>query len=195
MQTSQINDFRNSSFNDGAKGVNNNAKIGIQNNFYTNQTSKPLKLREKDKNIIFDVYINIFDNFKIFIFAIIASIVILVSIIFGSDFSSIKQYVSAVISLSVISLALVFVIFFIIKHLPKYKRKLIFMDKSIHFKYKTGDKKIKYKEIRDVVKIKNLLSYSLYIYKIDNNYAYLEFDVDSLDDANSIEKLLINKIA
>jgi len=194
MQTVQVNDFRNSSFDGNSKGVDcKSANIDKQYNLYANKISNPLEAKGKNENIVFDVYINLFGDFKIFIFAIIVSIIFLVSIIFGSDFSSIKQYVSAIVSLSIVASFLIFTVFFIIQHLAKYKRKLIFMSESIYFDYKTNNKEIKYEELRDSKTIPNLLGYSIYIYKKYEPYAYLKFDIYSLDDANSIEKLIDNK--
>lgn len=59
---------------------------------------------------------------------------------------------------------------------------------------KSGDKKINFSNIRSYLKMSDLIGYSIYVYHENKIFPYIEFSVQSVHNANTIEELLLNKI-
>lgn len=168
-----------------------NYAVGSQANFYSNKIFIPLKFEGK-KEITILAYRNIFNNFKLFSFSILTFIFIFASIFLApfGVYKNIFLFVNSIIYMFLIGMFIYLVAFFILK--LGYKRKLMLTEKMLIIK--NDNQMISYKEIRSIVKKSNFLSYSLYIYKRNEIFPYIQFDVDSMHEANAIYELITNNI-
>ena len=165
--------------------------IGIQNN-YSQNIFKPLKIKDK---LEFTVYKLAFFDFSTFAFAILIFIFSMMCIfaIFFIDFKTIFNFVNSIIYTYIICIFLYVAVFFIRRY--RNKNRLILTKNSIALKERGNNvKNIAYDEIRSIVRKLTFLSYSIYIYKIDEVYPYIQFDIDSMHSANAIYELISNNI-
>lgn len=174
-------------------------QIGTQNN-YTNFKFKALKLNDQLDIKVHPTILNIFvfkELFLVIFFLSLACIYLIVSPLFNSSFLAqvhinYFQFFGYSILLFFF-INFVFLVFLYIGILIKWgisSKLLIITDSSI----KLGQKELQFKDIRSMMKKKDLVGFSIYIYKVDEIYPTLEFNVESIHLANAIEEIILNKL-
>ena len=107
-------------------------------------------------------------------------------------FSSFKIAFYATIPLFVISIFILFSSKNFIKYEFILKNDCVVLKTS-----KNKEKSIRYNEIRSILKSKDLSGYCIYIYKDNQVYPYIQFNIDyteTIHQVNAIYELVINKI-
>lgn len=171
-----------------------NQQIGVQNNFYSSVIFKPMQINKNIKLRVFHNFLNpIYLShlcFALFLSSFIA--ISLFNYLFEFQFS-IKEYFLAVgfifLLLSVFFLLLLFAMrYFPVIHLTIQKEEIILEQKGKNILI------LKYSEMRSLLKMKDLIGYSINLYKIDEIYPYLSFNIENIHAANAIEQLIVSSL-
>jgi hypothetical protein len=188
----QTNKFEHSS-NTTAQDFKD-ATIEIQNNFYSSVIFKPMQINKNIKLRVFHNFLNpIYLShlyFALFLSSFVA--IALLNYLLGFQFN-IKEYFLAVgfifLLLSVFFLLLLFVMrYFPMMYLTIQKEEIILEQKGKNILI------LKYNEMRSLLKMKDLIGYSINLYKIDEIYPCLSFNIENIHAANAIEQLITSSL-
>lgn len=194
--TIQTNNFQNS---DNETGQDfSGAEIDTLNNFYSSKIFKPFKGKIENRKVHKNVlnwanikgllFVSLLSSFGI------ASIVIAILQIYSSKNIGIGIYELYLYTKMFFFIIFMFIIFFKFADWYFSDLKISINENEIVLHEKGDDKKINFGNIRSYLKMNDLIGYSIYIYGDDKIFPEIEFSVQSLHLANSIEELLLNKI-
>ncbi|MDN5069914.1 hypothetical protein O8C76_02580 [Aliarcobacter butzleri] len=189
-------DFRNSNneFSENSKIIDNKgAHIQNQNNIFNSYTIfRPFKLENSAETKI-EIRKQFLDNQNIRFYAFF-SLVFVMTIFYIFDFEILGfnlDLESFIILLGYVSLLIFnFFTFSIIFN----KGELEIEENKILIKFRKNQKEIEYSQIRSILKQTTMVGHIIYIFKEDNIQPYLQFNVDSIHTALTIEQLIISKI-
>lgn len=189
----QTNNFQTSK-NETAQDFQGST-IGVQNNFYSSIIFKPLKINDELKIRVFHNYINKIDLSRLIFSAFLSSFFVVVFFIYYIGFEpNIIEFLQSVVFVFFILSIFFCAILFFMRYFPALY--LVIHQDSISLKQKNKeDITIKYEEIRSILKMKDLVGYSIYVYKKDELYSYISFNTECIHVANAVEQLIINKVA
>lgn len=192
--TIQTNNFQNS---DNETGQDfSGAEIDTLNNFYSSKIFKPFKGKIENRKVHKNVlnwanikgllFVSLLSSFGIAIFALAILKI----------YSDIKIGMYELYLYTKMFFFIIFVPIIFFKSVQWYfsDLKISINENEIVLHEKGDDKKINFGNIRSYLKMNDLIGYSIYIYGDDKIFPEIEFSVQSLHLANSIEELLLNKI-
>lgn len=173
-----------------------NQQIGVQNNFYSLKIIKPYKGKIENRKVHKNVlnWSNIAPLFFLSLIGSLSSASIIVAIpkiYFSKNF---EIYDLSLFTLIFSIIILIIIILTLTKRWYFSGLEISINENEIVLHEKSGDKKINYSDIRSYLKMSDLIGYSIYIYHENKISPYIEFSVQSVHDANTIEELLLNKI-
>ena len=178
--------FGNNAFN------NNGLQIGQQNNFYSLKIMNSLKIKE---DLEIKVYKNVINKIEISNLLFGAFLMSLIYLVFVWLFD-IKPYSTEFIRTLIFLFLIISGIFIFLSFFSRYFSSMQLTLNEEAVKLKKGEKDIvlKYSEIRSILKMKDLVGYSINIYKIDEINPSISFNTESIHFANAINELIVNHI-
>jgi len=99
--------------------------------------------------------------------------------------------VSFILSVLIISLPILIIFFILAFIIQFYKYKRLSITK---FGFKYDDTILLYEDVRSVLKIKDLIGYSIFIYSVDEIFPVIEFNLETIHEANAMNDFIIQKI-
>ncbi|MGE4511376.1 MAG: hypothetical protein AB7D43_09780 [Sulfurimonadaceae bacterium] len=190
MIESQTNNFQNS-HNEVAQNFKG-AAIGYQNNFYSSIRVKPLQIKDTFQMSVYKNSINKIEVASLLFGALLLSLVYLFFILI----LDIEPFSSEPFK-SVFFLFLIISGFFIsLSFCSRYFSEMQLTINKDGFKLKKGkeDIALKYSEIRSLLKMKDLVGYSINIYKDNDIKPIISFNTECIHTANAIEELILYHI-
>jgi len=165
------------------------------NNFYSSIIFKSLQIKKDELKIrVFHNYINKIDLSRLIFSAFLSSFFVVGFFIYYIGFEpNIIEFLQSVVFVFFILSIFFTAILFFMRYFPSLH--LIIHQDSTGLEQKNKeDIIIKYDEIRSILKMKDLVGYSIYIYKKDELYPYISFNTECVHTANAVEQLIINKV-
>lgn len=166
----------------------------IENNFYSSIIFKSLKINNELKIIVFHDYINKTDVTRLTSMTFIMSFFMTIFYVYFFDFEpNIIEFLQSVVFVFVIFSIFLLSIFFFTRYFNAMD--LILKDETITLtQKKKEDVILKYTQIRSLLKMKDLVGYSINLYSTDKIEPCISFNTESIHTANAVEELIINKI-
>jgi len=127
-------------------------------------------------------------NWTFFIFFGISLLVFFSDINSEIEYHPFISFVIAVIFISIPFIILSFIFAFVIQF-SKYKTLSI-----TEFGFKFDEKILLFEDIRSVLKIKDLIGYSIFIYSIDEIFPVIQFNLETVHESNAMNDFIIKSI-
>ena len=163
------------------------------NNFYSSIIFKSLQIKNELKIKVFHNFINKIDLSRLIFSAFLSSFFVVLFFIYYLGFEpNIIEFLQSVVFVFFILSIFFTAILFFMRYFPALY--LVIHKNKIELKQKNKEVTIKYDEIRSILKMKDLVGYSIYIYKKDELYPYISFNTECIHTANALEQLIINKV-
>lgn len=166
----------------------------IENNFYSSVLFKPLKIEGELKRKVFHDYINKIEVVRLTSMTFIVSFFMTIFYVYFFDFEpNIIEFLQSVVFVFVIFSIFLLSIFFFARYFNAMD--LILKDETITLtQKKKEDVVLKYDQIRSLLKMKDLVGYSINLYSTEEIEPCISFNTESIHIANAVEELIINKI-
>lgn len=192
MISQQKNNFHNTK-NEVAQDFTS-AAIGTQNNFYSSLIFKPLKIKDELKIRVFHNYINKVDLARTLFGLFIGSFFASTFFIYYLDFKpNIIEYIQVTLFIFVVLSLFITLLLFTMRYFPAMY--LMLNEETVTQKIKgKEDVVLMYNEIRSLLKMKDLVGYSINIYPINELYPKISFNTECIHTANAVEQLVSDRI-
>lgn len=190
-----MNDIQKIAKNNGNNALNN---FGTQlsNTFYNSLIFKPLKKEIKHQKVYKNVlnWANVKHYFFVSLISSFGVAGIVTAILQIYSLKNIGIYELFLYTKMFFFIISMFIIFFLTKEWYFSGLRISINESEIVLHEKSSDKKINYSNIRSYLKMSDLIGYSIYVYHDNEIFPKIEFSVQTVHLANTIEELLLNKI-
>ncbi|MDQ1267726.1 MAG: hypothetical protein QG567_1497 [Campylobacterota bacterium] len=190
-----MNDIQKIEKNNGNNALNNFG-TQVSNTFYNSLIFKPLKKEIKHQKVYKNVlnWANVKHYFFVSLISSFGVAGIVTAILQISSLKNIGIYELFLYTKMFFFIISMFIIFFLTKEWYFSGLHISINESEIVLHEKSSDKKINYSNIRSYLKMSDLIGYSIYVYHDNEIFPKIEFSVQTVHLANTIEELLLNKI-